>query len=141
MVKIVINNQAFHCPSDWDDVTIMQIAELRRLTLMLSGDVKDKLAVRYEPSAIRKTDSLQDTSLFDSDWTEAVFNAADRIARGSGELEGNLARGVASLFIKLAKTFPAYRERVQKAIVTYASTDDAALKSLASELEWQLEYL
>ena len=73
MVKIVINNQVFHCPSDWDDVTIKQIAELRRLTLMLSGDVKDKLAVRYEPSAIRETDSLQDTSLFDSDWTEAVF--------------------------------------------------------------------
>ena len=77
----------------------------------------------------------------EEDWTEAVFNAADRIARGSGELEGNLARGVASLFIKLAKTFPAYRERVQKTVATYASADDAALKSLASELEWQLEYL
>lgn len=77
----------------------------------------------------------------EKDWTEAVFNAADRIARGSGELEGNLARGIASLFIKLAKTFPAYRERVQKTVATYASANDAALKSLASELEWQLEYL
>ncbi len=77
----------------------------------------------------------------EKDWIEAIFDAADRIAGDSVDLDCNVARGIVTLFLKLAKIFPSYRDRVQKIVAIYASADDAAIRTLSSELEWQLKYL
>ena len=72
---------------------------------------------------------------------DALFDAADQITRDFVDLDCNVVRGIETLFMKLAEISPSYRGRVQVAAAIYENTSDLAIRSLASELKWRLEYL